>query len=318
MVEPLGQLTQMFGDLGWFLRSQAWTIRYHYSAPEATPTTPVLSNFIRGLQSWLSCFVKTGHNPFIHRHLYSESGYPQCIQDAYSACVISNAANSENDSIINAISSTYISNLLNTQPVDGIISTRDHLARTQALLIHILLSLFSSSIQRRAKAESLISLLHGWNSQLWDSATSGSEFAPLASSTPSSSETASRGAEPVSTVYRSFILSESIRRTWLLCNLATGVYGSLKGEFVGSCGGDVPITMHAKFWEAPSSARWEFTARHTDPFFIYSLKGQTLLERGVSAIQVDEFARHLFTIMWGLEMVETWVMRTGDEVSVIY
>lgn len=43
-----------------------------------------------------------------------------------------------------------------------------------------------------------------------------------------------------------------------------------------------------------------------------------LLDRGVGAGEVDEFARHLFTIMWGLEKVETWVVRTGDEVSVVY
>jgi hypothetical protein len=78
------------------------------------------------------------------------------------------------------------------------------------------------------------------------------------------------------------------------------------------------ITTQAKFWEASSSARWEAVARHTDPLFIYTLKGQMLLDRGVDASEVDEFARHLFTIMWGLEKVETWVVRTGDEVSVVY
>ncbi|EXK76553.1 hypothetical protein FOQG_18707 [Fusarium oxysporum f. sp. raphani 54005] len=324
IVEPSGQLTQVFGDLGWFLRPQTWTIAYHYHTPEAMPPASVFSNFIRGLQDWLSRFVKTGHNPFIHRHLYFESGYPQCIQDAYSACVISNAATSENDTIIDAISSSHISNLLNSQPVSSpmssnTLSTRDHLARTQALLIHILLALFSSSIQRRAKAENLISLLHAWGSELWESATHDSPFtSPLQSLSSSNGGTAIAEADPVPGLYRSFILSESIRRTFLLCNIATGVYSGLKGDYTETCGGDICITAHAKFWEAPSSARWEAIARHTDPLFIYSLKGQALVTRGVGAAQVDEFARHLFTIMWGMEKVETWVVRTGDEVSIVY
>ncbi|KAF4965722.1 hypothetical protein FSARC_6505 [Fusarium sarcochroum] len=316
MVEPSSQLTpQIFGDLDWFLRPQAWTIAYGYHPPDAIPPASVFSNFIRGLQDWLSRFVKKGHNPFIHRHLYSDSGYPQCIQDAYSACVISNAVNDDNDNIIDAISSTHISNLLNSQPASnsmspGVITTMDHLARTQALLIHILLAVFSPSIQRRARGESLISTLHTWSLQLWDCAAQDSA---VASPVP-----AIEGLDPIPRLYRAFILSESIRRTVLICNVATGVYNGLKGDTTESCGGDIQITTQAKFWEAPSSARWEVIARHTDPLFIYSLKGQALLESGVGAAQVDEFARHLFTVMLGMEKVETWVVRTGDEVSVVY
>ncbi|SPJ78652.1 uncharacterized protein FTOL_07042 [Fusarium torulosum] len=320
MAEDSGQLTHSSRDLGWFLGPQSWTIGYHYTAPDTIPPASVFTNFIRGLQNWLSRFVKTGHNPFIHRHLYSDSGYPQCIQDAYSACVISNAATSENETITNAISSTHITNLLNAQPArcTNMISTRDHLARTQALLIHILLALFSSSIERRAKAENLISLLHAWKNQLWESATNDSALASPVPVLASSSRTDVGGLDPIPGLYRSFILSESIRRTGLICNIATGVYSGLKGSNIQSCGGDMHITTQAKFWEASSSARWEAVARHTDPLFIYTLKGQMLLDRGVGAGEVDEFARHLFTVMWGLEKVETWVVRTGDEVAVVY
>ncbi|KAF5237567.1 hypothetical protein FANTH_10758 [Fusarium anthophilum] len=320
VAEVSDQLMHTSRDLGWFIGPQSWTIGYHYSAPDFIPPASVFTNFIRGLQNWLSRFVKTGHNPFIHRHLYSDSGYPQCIQDAYSACVISSAASSENETIVNAISATHITNLLNAQPTRGtsIISIRDHLARTQALLIHILLALFSSSIERRARAENLISLLHAWKNQLWESATHDSTLASPLPIMATFSGTVVGAQDPIPGLYRSFILSESIRRTGLLCNIATGVYGGLKGSNLQSCGGDIQITTQAKFWEASSSARWEAVARQTDPLFIYSLKGQMLLEQGVGAAEVDDFARHLFTIMWGLEKVETWVVRTGDEVSVVY
>ncbi|EEU45663.1 uncharacterized protein NECHADRAFT_80777 [Fusarium vanettenii 77-13-4] len=325
MVDPPAsvQLTRRFGDLDWFLQPQAWTVAFHYHPPDAIPPASVFSNFIRGLQDWLSRFVRNGHNPFIHRHLYSESGYPQCMQDAYSAIAISTAATAENENIIGAISSAHISNLLNSESSSSTsfnaLSARDHLARTQALLIHILLALFSSSIQRRARAENLMSTLHAWNTQLWESVNQGTPFAPLlANSTSAFGGPHTGDVDPVPALYRSFVLSESIRRTWLLCNLATGVYNSLRGELTEGCGGDIQITTHAKLWEAPSSARWEAVARHTDPLFIYSLHGTSLLERGVGAAQVDEFARHLFTVMWGMEKVETWVVRTGDEVSVVY
>ncbi|KAF5632020.1 RNA polymerase II mediator complex component [Fusarium sp. NRRL 52700] len=321
LVEASGQLADTSRDLGWFLGPQSWTIRYHYDAPNFIPPASVFTNFIRGLQNWLARFSKTGHNPFIHRHLYSDSEYPQCIQDAYSACVISSSATGENETIVNAISATHITNLINAQPARSasVISTMDHLARTQALLIHILLSLFSTSIERRARAENLISLLHAWKNQLWESATNDSTLAsPLPILGLTSGVTTAGELDPIPGLYRSFILSESIRRTGLLCNIATGVYGGLKGSNIQSCGGDIHITTQAKFWEACSSARWEAVARNTDPLFIYTLKGQMLLQQGVGAAQVDEFARHLFTIMWGLEMVETWIVRTGDKVSVMY
>ncbi|KAJ4218896.1 hypothetical protein NW759_008047 [Fusarium solani] len=285
MVDPPAsvQLTRRFGDLDWFLKPQAWTVALHYQPPDAIPPASVFSNFIRGLQDWLSRFVRNGHNPFIHRHLYSESGYPQCIQDAYSAIAISNAATAENENIIGAISSAHISNLLNSE------------------------------------AESLMSTLHTWNTQLWESINQDTTFAPLLRNiTQAYGGTHIGDVDPVPALYRAFVLSESIRRTWLLCNLATGVYNSLRGEFAEGCGGDIQITTHAKLWEAPSSARWEAVARHADPLFIYSLHGPSLLERGVGAAQVDEFARHLFTVMWGMEKVESWVVRTGDEVSVVY
>jgi hypothetical protein len=246
------------------------------------------------------------------------------MQDAYSSIAMSKTTTPENEHIVDEICSTYLSNLIDHQNAEfsmafTVVSTRDHLSRTQALLIHILLALFSSSIYRRARAESLLGTLHMWTNQLWESATQDAMFAsPLLNGPSVPGDFCVRGIDPVPELYRAFILSESVRRTWLLCNLATGVYSSLKGEFTETCGGDIHITTYAELWEAPSSARWEAIARHNDPLFIYSLRGQTLVERGVSASQVDEFARHLFTVMWGMEKVESWIVRTGDAVSTTY
>lgn len=122
----------------------------------------------------------------------------------------------------------------------------------------------------------------------------------------------------VPNLYQAFVLYESVRRTWLLSHLVAGVYYGLKSTWLGYRPGDIHITTRAELWDAPSPARWEAVARHTDPLFIQSLRGQCLAAQGVRAAQVDEFARHAFTVMWGLEKVENWVVRTGDEVSVIY
>ena len=303
-------------DLGWFLSPSAWSIAYHYQPPPSLPSTRVFTNFIRGVQAWLVRFLRESHNPFIHRHLYSETDMPRCMQDAYSAIAIAQTVTTENEHMVDPISSSHVSNLLACQLAEDpfslpLLSTKEHLARTQALLIHLLLALFSTSISRRANAESFIETLQRWTGQLWESAALDAATSPLWPTTCLRSGNNSVGADDlVSDLYQAFVLSESVRRTWLLCNIVIGVYHSLKGTW-STCGGDIYITTSAELWNAPSSARWEAIARHTDPLFVQSLRGQSLLARGVRASQVDEFARHLFTVMWGLEKVENWVAQTG-------
>lgn len=323
-VVSAGQLSSHPGALGWFLQPSAWIIGNHYQPPVTMPTGPVFSNFIRGLQSWLSRFFRTGHNPFIHRHVYG-STMPQCMQDAYSAISISQNGTQDNQHIVDDICSNHISALVVCQPVDGqlallpLLSTRDHLARTQALLIHLLLALFSPSIPRRAGAETLIKTLIEWADQLWESASRDATAALLYPNLlPLINGNGAYTTDMVSGLYHTFVLSETIRRTWLLCRIATGVYYGHKGEWSAPCAGDTHITTRANIWDASSPASWEALVHHQDPLFIYSLHGQSLVGRGVEASQVDEFARHLFTMMWGMDKVEDWVVRTGGNVKIKY
>ncbi|KAJ3956038.1 hypothetical protein N0V92_007436 [Colletotrichum tropicale] len=317
------QLSPTVERLSWFLNSPSWTIAYHYHPPGSIPPAAVFTNFVRGLQDWLLRFLRKGHNPFIHRNLYTESSMPRCLQDAYAAIAIAQNVTPDNEHVVDATSATYILDLIAShsaaEPAFSLLTTRDHLARTQALLIHLLLSLFSPSISRRAKAESLIDTLRLWAQQLWESAALDATSSSVCSNTLSLPEDAGADTtDMVQNLYRAFVLSESIRRTYLLTSIATGVYGALKATWSETCGGDICITARAELWDAPSSARWEATARKADPLFLHSLHGQSLVERGIPAAEVEEFARLLFTVMWGLEKVERWVVSTGDSVSVMY
>lgn len=309
------------GDLRWFLHPSSWNIANHYEPPSTVPSGPAISNFIRGMQTWLFRFLRDGHNPFIHRLLYQAKTMPHCMQDAYAAIAISQHVTTNNEHMVDKMSSSLISSLLSSQPADGslpftMMSSKDHLARAQALLIHLLLALFSPSIPRRAEAEKLIETLFSWTNQLWQSATQNTAIAsPLFQATPPLAE---RNDEFCANLHELFAMCESIRRTWILSNLATGVFHSLKGDWAAACAGDICITARAELWEAPSLARWEAVVSEKDPLFIYSLEGQSLVTRGVQASEVDEFARHIFTIMWGMGKVEDWVERTGDGASLTY
>lgn len=244
---------------------------------------------------------------------------PQCMQDAYAAIAVSQHITPENEHMVDKMLSSLMSSLVSSQPADGslsftMMSSKDHLARAHALLIHLLLALFSPSIPRRAEAENLIETLFRWNNQLWQSATQNSTMAPPFQTTP---PLADRN-EFCANLHELFAICESIRRTWILGNLATGIFHSLKGDWTAACAGDIYITARAELWEAPSLARWEAIVSEKDPLFIYTLDGQSLLARKAHASEVDEFARHIFTIMWGMDKVEDWVERTGDGVPLKY
>ncbi|KAK1637892.1 hypothetical protein BDP81DRAFT_347391 [Colletotrichum phormii] len=306
--------------LTWFLQSTSWAIDYQRQAPVSIPPAAVFTNFVRGLQSWLVRFLHKGYNPFIHQHLYSETTMPQCVQDAYAAIAIAQTITPDNEHVVDAVSANYIMTLLAANsaeeaPFLPFLSTREHLGRKQALLIHLLLCLFSPSIPRRSKAENLIDTLRLWARQLWESAALDATTSPMMSRSCLSQTVET---DVVTSLYQAFILSESIRRTFLLTSMATGVYTSLKETWTHDCAGDVCLTLRGELWEASSPARWEAAARKEDPLFLHSLKGQFLVARGVRVAEVDEFARLMFTLLWGLEKVDHWVVSTGDCVSVDY
>lgn len=323
-ISSSNQLLPPYDRLKFFLLPSAWTIAYHYEPPADYPPGEVLSNFTRGIQSWLKRFLHQGHNPFIHRHLYSNTTMPLCMQDAFASISIHQNATASNEHIIDDIFASQVGALVTKQPIEGseafsLLSTRDHIERTQALLIHLLLALFSSSIPRRAKAECLIATLHHWMNQLWQSASQDANFHDVIQSISSVDGVESVSIDdPVSDLYQSFVVYESTRRTWILSNFATGVYQSLRGNWGTTCTGDICITARAELWDASSPARWAAIANSKDPLFVYSLHGQSLLKDSVAAEEVDEFMRHLYTIMWGINKVEDWIVRSGDTVSIRY
>lgn len=138
------QLSPTVERLSWFLNSPSWAIAYHYHPPGSIRPAAVFTNFVRGLQDWLVRFLRKGHSPFIHRNLYTESSMPRCLQDAYAAIAIAQNVTPDNEHVVDATSATHILDLIAShsaaEPAFSLLTTREHLARTQALPIHLLLA----------------------------------------------------------------------------------------------------------------------------------------------------------------------------------
>ncbi|KAK1988897.1 hypothetical protein LZ30DRAFT_697931 [Colletotrichum cereale] len=364
-------VTTLLAERMWFLAPSTWRID-HFPVPDQDSyPVAVMTNFNRGLQAWVRRWVMEGHNPFIHRSLYAESGhFPVCIQDAFTAASAYYTKTSLNETFVYRILDERVATLVASQPVsgDGSVSaatmeTRDHLARVHALYVYTVIRLYDGSVSQRAAAEDLVPTLALWSRQLWESALADanfisqswqprpSKYSPSNNSLSASPEVASSAAVAAATengsdqhthqdafetdlmTWNLWVLSESVRRTWIVVSCTIGVYDALKGRW-GECTGGAPFTARAGMWDATSAPRWaamrrEDVARQGGDcgsggggereFFMLSVHGLGLL-REAAAAEVDEFARHIFTCVWGLDRVEDWALRTSSkgEVSLVY
>ncbi|RSL43644.1 hypothetical protein CEP54_015001 [Fusarium duplospermum] len=300
------------------LSSPAKTVKF-FLAPESWT--------IRGIQTWFTDWVLHCHSPFIHRQLYADTGFPVSIQGAFIAISIHNTKTPTNEAAIDEILEAQVASLLKSYPdsypsssqdigVSRALDTREHLARTQSLFVHLVLGLFSPSIRARANAEKRVQTLLQWTRQLWDASPRDPDICQGPEgdlSVPTRATTADElfDGNPSPRLWRSWVLSESIRRTWLLATSMIGVYLTMRQSWA-ECQGGIQFTARANLWDAESASSWAKKCQNTDPLFICSLDGESLF-RTSKAVQVDEMARNLFTVMWGAERVEAWISRTASD-----
>ncbi|KAF9772535.1 hypothetical protein IL306_009756 [Fusarium sp. DS 682] len=315
-----------------FLRPDAWAIRH---IPFTTPSfsNSVCMNYIRGVHEFFTEWVTNSHSPFIHNQLYADAGLSPAMQDAFTCIILHNSKTSANETIIDEVLESKASTLLKTYchgnaPSDARASLdiREHLARTQALFVHLVLALFSSSIGARAKAEQQIQTLLSWTRQLWEAALQDPDIGHPGDTSENTPALASANAivmdsifdgDPLPRKWRSWVLSESIRRIWLMATSTIGVYLTLRQNWA-ECHGGIYFTARRDLWDAKSAFTWADACRKADPFFICSLECESLF-LGAKASEIDRMLINMFTIMWGVERVENWVARTtgpGEEVRV--
>ncbi|PTB63400.1 hypothetical protein BBK36DRAFT_1171635 [Trichoderma citrinoviride] len=226
----------------WFLAPETWTIEQ--STPRAPPIPiPVFRTFIQQLQQWL---------------LYANSFFPPSMQDAFSAISMHQSCNSCNQDMIARI----------------VQDRADHLARVQALLIHQILRLFDNSVWQQTHAEEAMPTLLSWCQQMWDSAP----LDCITSQTPDSVQDAGQQrCGSSSRLWRLWILSESVRRTWLAVMITISAYRTIKDGWC-ECAGGIMLTARRSSWLASSPSQWETICRTEAPLFVPCLGNRATLE----------------------------------------
>ncbi|KAK9357567.1 hypothetical protein V1504DRAFT_478783 [Lipomyces starkeyi] len=206
--------------------------------------------------------------------LSAVSDFPRCVQDAYTAltCYLHKTASNEQTifQIIEDRAKQLLvehgipsadSSLENIGTSSVNLDSLEHIARVQALLVYQVVGLYDGDIRLRHLAESRIPVLNSWMQQMVEHA---SQAVCLGGSVISSAhEQTAVGfslfdvAHCENLLWYSWILAESIRRTWVIASGIQAIYLMIRQGRVAPCQGGMMFTTRQGVWEAQSALAWE-------------------------------------------------------------
>ncbi|UPL01517.1 hypothetical protein LCI18_012451 [Fusarium solani-melongenae] len=300
----------------WFVCLDTWTIENvglvacrFTSGP--THGSSQHRDWTRALEGWLHQWLNEGHNPFIHKQLYLDSGFPSCLQDAWATLAAYFAMTPLNKHIVMQILEQRVDTLLQSQPHDDAslmavpsLQTIQHLARVQALFIYQYLRLYDGCVRQRAMAENCITTLLLWCDHLWQSATLDANHDPQILNALESGDAGSVNEALASQHWKAWILSESLRRTWLVCTSMIAAYLRERDGW-NECAGEIRFTACSELWDSSSSGTWAELISKRDPLFVRSLHVDELLS-SVSPTEVDSFSITLMRLLITGERMDSW------------
>ncbi|KAI1133686.1 hypothetical protein F5Y10DRAFT_228344 [Nemania abortiva] len=307
----------------WFLAPESWTAEFTEPPPTTIRETErSLKQYIEQVQLWMRQWVTEGHSPLHHPELYSFY-MPRHVQDAYTAVATYIGKTRENECTVHRILEDRVAQLLQDQAVEVSLGTAsgdglsifDRLSRVQSLLCYQLIRLFDGDIRMRGQAEALIPTLFLWNKQMLESVKDslgrperllvGSPYDPNLLPNASASSMAGSPASSPKTVWRAWIVAESVRRTWQAANVVQEVYQFFKRGW-SECPGRLPNTMLRALWGAPSAYAWmRELGGGKDPLLVPIVKLEEMLPQ-ITPAELDDFS--IATIgLYGMEKVDHWL-----------
>ncbi|KAI1112728.1 hypothetical protein F5Y14DRAFT_247611 [Nemania sp. NC0429] len=315
-------------DSDWFLKSDSWSV-HEYDLAGLQPRISVShwKRYVECLRRWLSQWVADSHCPFIHRHLYAETGLPSCLQDAYSTLAAYIGKTDNNEEVVMQIVEDKANALLRQHEtsacslsteswgipgsVSAACSIRERLARVQALFIYQFIRLFDGDIRHRAQAEQHNVTLQQWRMQLWEATKLAAYLRQTVGGGGGFSSTGSYDAcEPTTWIWEAWVLAESVRRTWIVVNYTHSVYETLR-DGQGSCPGSITYTLRRGLWDAMTPAEWCRLAHSQDPLFMRSDPPDVLFAKA-SPREVNEFGLSIVSIMWDSRRIDSWFTKAPD------
>jgi hypothetical protein len=314
---PLGErLNALATKADWFLAPATW--RIHHRAD--TPVTgeygdAMLRKYVGVLQSWFKRWVTHGSNPFIHAHLY-RTNFPACVQVAYTTMTSYVHRTPATTGTVLRIVEDQSKNLLQENGAvldrigadDWVDDEKEHaglfaqLARLHALAVYQIIGLLDGDIRARHVAEGRIAVMRSWAGKLLKSAAE-----PMAINNAVTSNVL--GALPKLNIssqqqWRLWILSETIRRTWLVTASLPSVYLAMQQRWA-VCPGGIMYSNRNGLWDASSSSEWEKLCLDKGMAFLQRFEGSRLFKEAEPA-DIDDFAMAMLDMTFDKESLEMW------------
>jgi hypothetical protein len=302
----------------WFLAPETWRI-CHVNSVDTSAARPVgkatMKRYITVLQSWFERWVTTGSNPFIHSRLYS-TNYPACVQVAYTTLASYIHRTPANTDAILQIVEDRSNDLLqkNGAILDMVdvenwadrgeqdVDMLTQLTRLHALMVYQIIGLFDGDIRSRHVAEGHMAVQNSWAIKLFHSA------AKVLSNTKAVA-THLHGVLPRPSTYLQqqwylWILSESIRRTYLVAVSISPVFSALQRRW-SACPGGAMYTNRSGIWNAVSANKWEKQCLGRNVAFLQRFECARLFNDTEPA-DIDEFGNAILDLTFNKELVEKW------------
>ncbi|KAF5701471.1 hypothetical protein FMUND_13863 [Fusarium mundagurra] len=289
----------------WFTSIRTWDTAYSERLVMNAYSTFDLDGYVRKVRGWLAEWVQTGSNPFIHRQLYSLR-FPRSIQDAYMciSCFLNKTP--ANEQLVMRVVEERCQVLLNEHGFDrdqsNGLDLMNHIARVQSLLIYQFISLFEDKVSLRPVAQSRNDLLLAWAKEMVSAA---------ATTVPSGVRDILTSSEPgrnyskdlIEVLWHSWIVSETVRRTWNVMATMLGMFGFVKRGREAPCPGGMVFTTQIGVWEAKSATEWLEICSSRSVGLMQVAEACELID-SADCKQINDFTTTTLELTYGRERVQ--------------
>jgi hypothetical protein len=326
-------LSELFSSLvddkfasSWFASLETWKICPPPPDQSSLSVTD-LKGAIKTIIRWLTQWIEKGSNPFIHPRLY-RNRLPRCIQDAYATLSCYLHKSSSNEQIVFQIVEERMKQLLadngislanplqenkstSSTPLDSL----EHIARVQALIVYQVLGLYGGDIRLRHLSETFIPVLKSWMREMVQHVSQedclGGSVDSSADATPGVGSISTRFTHNENFLWYSWILAESVRRTFIIGSGMQVTFLVLQKRDTVSCQGGMMFTTRQGAWEAQSAMAWEKVCSEVNVGLMQMSEAHRLFTESAPE-EINEFTELVLGLIYGRERLQRWGIQIGD------
>ncbi|SCO21154.1 uncharacterized protein FFE2_14880 [Fusarium fujikuroi] len=298
--------------LAWFLVPESWRVVPVRESNRAHLTTDMIRGLLYQTRDWLEDWTKSGSNVFVHHEIYKNS-LPDCISDAFTVLYSYFSRTPETSEMVLRIAEQKAERLLvsegNRNTAGDILSS---LSRVQALLVYCTIRLLDGDLRQRHKAEQHLRTLQDWTKEMMNNALEATNNGDMIVKNHLTNVSPQYFTLPLllgqfspdQLLWHSWVLSESVRRTWCVSMGLQSGYELLKTES-GPCYGTLPITTRKGLWEARSAFAWTKMCAESNIGFMCRNDHEKVM-LNMEPADIDDFASCMMELDVGPDRMARW------------